>query len=269
MTSTTTTVNTVQSTTLEGFKASDVKFGKVNDLGKSGKAKIVFLSGPVGPVTLKTPTLYLPFGVHAYEENWEKPTLTLSLKRDDEVVKGFINELDELKSMLVNKLKTDKTFAKQVKCKASGVPEHFYKSDDEEQYPFQLTLKVRPDRKLNTYVDGRLQVNDDTLYQVRQLVSNQNDTLRPTKANLMEALGKGVRAKLQFKVESVWFVSGKCGLTLLLTHALYYKKVQTRVEGFGSQDLDDVTEAGLKADEEESKTEEVGTVVEESFDEDV
>lgn len=221
--------------TFQQYDASKVVFDKLMDYGKSG-GKICFLKyqdgGKPQVVSVKSPEVYLPYGPSVYQDNWAKVKLHIGLDSEkDASCDNMVAQLEALKKRVVQKIMEDKEWQKLMGFKKKPVEAvveskvgEFVRVPDNEKYKPSMVLTLR-----NT--------QDKTEHYKVKIQDSERGEYEPTRQTLEEHLSKGSSVKVIFKVESIWFVSGKCGLTIKAEHIMFKKRETTGSAGFDESDF--------------------------------
>lgn len=268
-------VNVVKPMAYSDFQAKKVFLSP--KLYKYGtKAQKSFLSMDKKPIGFKTEKIYLPFGVSAYEDDWNKPRMSVSFPRDDETTKHLQQEFTELRNMIAEQIMKDENWQKAMKLtnrskalkskdvllEKVGELLKASKKDENEEYPLSLNLSLKLDRAKCSYHDEAKTLVKDRVYRLDKFCNDQGETFEPTEENLKKYLPKGTQAKVIFSVEFLWFASEKCGLALKVDSVKFFVKKTTQMGSFSDDEDEETVPELTSASQEEEKKEEV------EFDED-
>ncbi len=200
------------------FNVDNVVFDKVRELGKSKIAYIKYRDGSSENLLyLKTGELFAPFGISDYEGD-KNYRIMLNFLDGDENIKHVFEQLDEkVKSHKDSKESDWKK--KDTKNYSPMLKEGSDKEDENGKvvgkWPDSVQLKLSTKRKNRD--DPNSQVLTTKFYDKKKLdlkIDSGDEPESVSLTNVHLAVPKGCKVKTLVHVASVWFVSGKYGVTL-------------------------------------------------------
>lgn len=203
------------------FDTSKVQFGELLPFGQKG-GKISFLSyldesGVKQPFVVKTPKMWLPFGVSTFENNWDKPKVSLSMNKEVEGVEHFLGEMEKLQEKVCLEAFTNETWKEVLKVTkkltlevVSSKMSSIVKYPGNEKYSPTLPVAIKTR-------DKKFLVN---------VIDSDRKTLVVTQELLQTMFGKGSESRVVFRPESVWLISGAntFGVTMRMEHMVAYQR---------------------------------------------